>query len=195
MSLNKNSRGFTVIELLIVITVSSILIALLATFFTSSYQGYLNLHENALRSNEVSSGLQSVAKVVRGSNAILEATDTSFTAYTYFTPRDDTLSKVNYVYDSGQSALLAKVIPATGTAPDYTYEEADEVTFTIVKNISDQPVFAYLNDDWQETIFAEENLKDIKAIRITLTTTQLGEDRSPITVDTTVSLRNRKTNL
>jgi prepilin-type N-terminal cleavage/methylation domain-containing protein len=127
--------GFTIIELLTVIVVSGILIGGLVIFFNNTYQGYLNLHQNALRTNQVSSALQRVARVLRGSNSIIDASANSITAYAYFTPRDTTLSKIRYYYDTPTKTLIAGVTPATGSPPNYTYNASDERKITILEHI------------------------------------------------------------
>ncbi len=196
MSYRKKNAGFTIPELLVVIVISGIVLAVFTNFFTSAYISYLNLHENALRSNEVSSALQRISKVARGSHTILEAEQDSFTAYAYFTPRDSTLSKVRFYYDTNKKSLMAGVIPATGNSPDFTYNQADEQSITMVRNIEGgYNFFEYLNSQWQPDTFDAVTFKDIKGVRIKLTTTQLDGNRAPITVETAVSLRNRKSNL
>ena len=195
MLIRKNKNGFTIVELLVVIVVSSLLMAVLSNFFINSYQAYLNLHENALRSSEVSSALQRIAKVVRGSNTILEANPDSFTAYAYFTPRDTTLSKIHYFYDNASKSIMAGVTPATGSPPTYTYSPANEKTFKVIGSVNNNTIFEYLNDSWENTTFSASELKDIKGVRLTISTNQLDDNRAPIVVDTAVSLRNRKTNL
>lgn len=165
-------------------------------FFASNYQGYLNLQLETMRLADASNGLQRTARVLRGVNTITDAQPNTLTGFVYFTPRDETLSKVRYFYDSNERKLRVGVIPATGTAPNYTYNNADEQLTTIAENInSSQPIFSYLNAAGQPATFTSTNYKDIYGIDITLAADNIDQTADDIVLKTSVSLRNRKINL
>lgn len=194
---NKNrSKGFTIAELMVSISLIGSILVIFSIFFTSNYQGYLNLQLGTMRLTEVSNGLQRTARVLRGVNIITDAQPSTITGFAYFTPRDETLSKVRYFYDSDLRKLRVGVTPASGSAPSYTYDTADEQLTTIADNINDsQPIFSYLNASGQPANFATENYKDIYGIRITLTADTIDETAESQEFTTSVSLRNRKINL
>jgi prepilin-type N-terminal cleavage/methylation domain-containing protein len=195
-NIHKRSDGFTLVELVVSISLIGTMLVIFSLFFTSNYQGYLNLQLGTMRLTEVSNGLQRTARVLRGINIITDAQPKTITGFAYFTPRDETLSKVRYFYDESQRKLRVGVIPATGTAPNYTYNPADEQLTTIADNInSSQPIFSYLNVSGEPATFTASNYKDIYGIGITLTADTIDKTAEPQQFKTSVSLRNRKINL
>jgi len=190
------TEGFTIVELMVSISLIGSIIVVFSIFFTSNYQGYLNLQLGTMRLADTSNGLQRTARVLRGVTTITDAQSKSLTGFAYFTPRDETLSKVRYFYDAGQRKLRVGVIPATGSAPNYTYNEADEQLTTIAENINDsQPIFSYLNASGDPATFTSSNYKDIYGISISLASDTVNNVADATVLKTSVSLRNRKINL
>lgn len=172
------------------------LLVIFSLFFVSSYQSYLNLQQNTIRNNELSNGLQRISRVVRGMITITEADSATLSGFTYFTPRDTTLSKVRYFYEANSRSLKVGVIAALGSAPDYTYDPTNEKVSTIIENVDNsQPIFSYLDLTDAETTFTTDTFKDIQSIKISLLSDKVGAYTSNFQLETTVSLRNRKSNL
>ena len=105
------SDGFTLVELVVSMSLIGTMLVIFSIFFTSNYQGYLNLQLGTMRLTEVSNGLQRTARVLRGINIITDAQPKTISGFAYFTPRDQTLSKVRYFYDESQRKLRVGVIP------------------------------------------------------------------------------------
>lgn len=146
--------------------------------------------------NDLSNGLQRVARVVRGINAITDASNNSLAGFAYFTPRDTTLSKVRYFYDTPTRSLKVGVIAASGSAPNYTYNPSNERISTIAGNVNTtKPIFTYLDIAGTETTFTTDTFKDIQSVKIQLVNDKAGQYTKQFELETTVSLRNRKTNL
>ena len=191
-----NSGGFTVGELMVTIVLVSGVLLTFSMFFADNFQGYLNLQTSTVRSNEISSALQRMTRVLRGIQSISDAQSNTLTGYAFFTPRDSTLSKVRYFYESGSQNLKVGVIPASGSAPNYTYNVQDEQISTIASNISDgSAIFRYVNSDNEEAEFTADTYKDIRAIKIVLNGLAVSDRQSPVNLQTTFTLSNRKTNL
>lgn len=191
-----SSGGFTIAELMMAVVLISIVLVMFNNFFAQSFQGYLNLQTSTVRTNEVSGALQRMVRVLRGINTITDAQPNQIVGFAYFTPRDTTLSKVRYFYDNSNHSLKVGVIPATGSAPNYIYNSADEIISTIATNINNtESIFRYINNENQEAVFTESNYKDIKGVRVVLKTFPLGNNQDTVNLQTTVTLRNRKTNL
>lgn len=190
------SDGFTIVELMVSISLIGSILAIFGVFFVNNYQSYLNLQQNTIRTNDLSNGLQRMARVLRGINSITEAGSINLSGYAYFTPRDQALSKVRYFYDAASRSVKVGVIPASGSAPDYTYNPSNERVSTITENINaTQPIFKYLDLTGAETSFTTDTFKDIQSIRIRLENDKAGNFTQIFELQTTVSLRNRKTNL
>ena len=192
----KNQEGFSLSELVIVMSILGFVVFIFATFFLNNYEAYLSMQQNTVRQNTLSSATQRVARVLRGINAITDAQPTTLTGYAYFTPRDGTLSKIRYFYDSSTRSLKVGVIAATGTAPNYVYDTSRERITTLVENIdTSTPIFKYLDIAGNDATFTADTFKDIKGIKITLKTDRIGKAIKAFELQTTVTLRNRKTNL
>jgi hypothetical protein len=190
------SKGFTIAELMMVVIITSVAIVVFNSFFSDSLQSYLNLQNNTVNTNTVSGALQRSSRVIRGMSTIVDAQPNILTGFAYFTPRDNTLSKVRYYYESNTSSFKVGVTPATGSAPNYTYDADDEIISTIADNITGTgSIFTYLDGTNTPQNFTSDAYKDIRAIKISLTGETEGDMQTSVNLSTTVSLRNRKTNL
>ncbi len=193
---NTRDAGFTIAELVIVVSILGLVVVIFANFFSDNYSSFIQLQTTTVRENALSSASQRVARVIRGMNTITDIGNTTITGYVYFTPADATLSKVHYYYDSGSRSVKVGVIPATGSAPNYTYSSANERVTTIAEHIdASSPIFTYLDSSGQSAQFSADTYKDIKGIGIRLKSDKIGGYTSPFDIKTSVTLRNRKTNL
>lgn len=155
------------------------------------------MQQNTVRQNTLSSATQRITRVLRGVTTITDAKPQTLSAFAYFTPRDGTLSKVRYFYDDSLvGSVKVGVIPATGSAPDYTYDTSKERVTTLVENIdASAPIFGYLDIAGNEATFSPDTYKDIKGIKVNLKTDRIGTAIKAFELKTSVTLRNRKTNL
>lgn len=193
---NDLDRGFTIAELVIVISLVAIVSIIFANFFSDNFKSYLRLQQTTVTTNTLNSSSQRIARVVRGMTTITQATDYSLTGFAYFTPRDSTLSKVRYFFDSTSSTIKVGVTPASGTAPNYTYNSSSEKITSISEGVvNTKPIFIYLDSSGSSTQFTTETYKDIKSIKIDLVSKSIPGKSIPLEISTTVSLRNRKSNL
>ncbi len=193
---SRNQVGFTISEMVIVISLLSIVAILFANFFSDNYKSYIQLQQNTVRVNTLSSASQRIARVLRGLTTISTAEPTDITGYAYFTPRDTTLSRVRYYFDGSSNSIKVSVIPASGTAPNYVYNSASERVTTIAENIDGTvAIFTYLDTANQPATFTTDTYKDIKGIGLHLKGSTVAGYSSPFEIKTSISLRNRKTNL
>ncbi|MBP9738562.1 type II secretion system protein [Candidatus Saccharibacteria bacterium] len=194
--LNHRQEGFTISEMVVVVSLLAIVAVLFANFFSDNYKSYIELQQNTVRVNALSSASQRIARVLRGLTTITTAESTNITGYAYFTPRDSTLSRVRYFFDGSDNTVKVGVIPATGTAPNYTYNTASERITTIAENIDGNvDIFTYLDISGQVGVYSADTYKDIKGIGLHLKGAAVAGYSSPFEIKTSISLRNRKTNL
>ena len=194
MYFHKVQKGFTIVELVLVTAVTSIIMVLLYSVFVGSFNNYLAMQTDAVKFNDLSSQTQRIARILRGTTDVLQATPTSVTVYAYFSPRDNVVSKVRY-YVSG-SQIKADITPMSSAPPIGTPQTAQMKTYVIVERIdtSTNP-FDYL-DSAGNSLGTVTNLRDVKGMEVTITVpaTKLATVK-PTTLQVRVSLRNRKTNL
>jgi prepilin-type N-terminal cleavage/methylation domain-containing protein len=188
-----NAHGYSLLELIIVISVFSMLMLVLSNFAINGFNNYNYLQAQANTSADLNNQIGRVSRVIRGTTGIVSATGNDLTIYGYFSPRDD---KIHY-YITGGTTLVADVTPATGTAPNYTYSSTNTTSHTITTKLttSPAPVFTYYDSSGTQ-LGSGFGLTDVKQIGILLSSNpKPNRLPAPITISTTVTLRNMKTNL
>ena len=187
-------NGFTLIEVVLTMAISSIIAISLYSFFSGSMTKYFAMQEDSSNFATLSTQIQRIAKVLRGTTDVRSAASTDLTVYAYFSPRDSIPSQIRY-YVSG-TQLLADVTPLSAAPPTGTPVTAQKKTYTIIyKLYSTTSVFTYL-DSAGNTLTSLTNLRDVKGIKTTLSVPpQRGTSTKQTTISLSVSLRNRKTNL
>ncbi len=188
--------GYTLIELLIVTSIFGVIVLLLGNFAISGLNSYNYLTAQTNTSTDLNNQIGRVSTVIRGTTQIVSAGANDLTIYGYFSPRDNAPDKIRY-YITGTTTLTADVIPASGTAPNYTYLVSDMKTYIITTKLTTAPapVFTYY-DDLGGLLSGAFTTGQIKQIGILLSANP-NPNRLPvpITISTRVTLRNMKTNL
>lgn len=192
---HRRQGGFTLIELIMVTGVFGLIVVIFGTFTVNSFNTYQYLQAQSTAAADITNLLGRVSRVVRGTTDIVTAQDNTLTVYAYFSPQDAVVKKVRY-FVSG-TTLNVGLTPPTGTAPNYTYDPANEKVSVIATNLAmgSTPVFTYY-DDKGTALASNPALTQIHEIGINVimnpNPTQL---RTPLSNQTIVSLRNKKTNL
>lgn len=193
-----NQAGFTMTELLVVITLIGIASLGLITFTNSTTRQYLGLQKDATAFSDLSQQSQRITNVLRGATDITEAEHDSITVYAYFFPNNEYVSQIRYYLNPSKTTLYADVTPMTSNPPVGTPITAQLKTYTIIPYYQAQGInlFEYQDSSGTELSLPITELQTIKGIRISLKTPSDGtQDNSSQTIKTEVSLRNRKTNL
>ncbi len=192
---NMNTSGYTLIEMLIVLGITTLISLPLGTFYIKGIKGYAYLEAQSQTSTELSTLSQRVVKVIRGTTGILDAQPNTLTIYGYFSPQDTVIKKIRY-FVSG-SNLSIGVTPPSGTAPNYTYPAANEViTVTRVDlAMGSNTLFSYY-DDVGNVLSGAYTVGQIKQIGFYVAANANSKQINvPISIQTRVTLRNFKTNL
>lgn len=195
MSHLNSQSGFTLLELLIVIVITSLIAIGLGTFTVNSLNTYQYAVAQVNSSNDVLNYIDRLSKVIRGTTSIVTATSSSIVFYGYFSPRDAVPDKIRY-FVSG-TTLQSGNIQASGTGPNYTYDPATEVVKTLATNLAvgSTPVFTYY-DDLGNQLTGAFSASQIKQVGIYIAVNPQPA-RVPIAISsqTRITLRNMKTNL
>ncbi len=189
------SRGFTIIELLIVISVIALLSIATTLVFNSSLRDLFKMNATMVNINDQVVAMQRMEQVLRGGTRITEATTMRLTIFSYFSPQDATLSQITYYYNATSKKLLVDRIPASGSPPNYTYNNSDKKTLTLISDfVQTGDIFTYFDANGDSGVFTGDQLKDIKKITISLK--EPARANIPAAeLTSSVILRNRKTNL
>jgi len=189
-------KGFTIVELLVVMVVAGLLSAFTFSFVITAINQYFSLQQNATDFNNLASHYQRLANVLRGLTGINSAASTDLSVYAYFYPNDSYVSLVHYYISGGK--LLADVTPLTANPPNGTLITASKKTYTIINQFVSTPgvnTFIYLDSTNSVIASPVTNLDTIKAIQVNLAVPSVAPTSTSQSLTLQVSLRNRKTNL
>jgi hypothetical protein len=190
-----NSFGYSLVELLVVISLTSMIAVPLVVFSYKGLTSYEFLQAQSNTSIELSSMSQRIGKVLRGTTGVIQAQANSLTVYGYFSPADTVIKKVHY-YISGNNLIIGVTNPDQATAP-FTYVSNTEQT-TIVRvdlAMGSNNMFTYY-DDAGNVLPNGFAVGQIKAVGIYVAANPRVKQLSvPISLTTRVTLRNFKTNL
>jgi prepilin-type N-terminal cleavage/methylation domain-containing protein len=188
--------GFSLVELVIVMTLTLIMSTMFYTFFKTNLVTYLNLQKDASGFTDVASQSARIANVVRGTTDIVSAGSNDLVLYAYFFPTDTYVSQVHYYLNADGTILYADVTPLTSNPPVGTLITAKLKTYTIIasfKQTTGQTLFNYLDSGGTVMALPITDLHTIKGVRVNLGAATATGTNQAMTLD--VSLRNRKTNL
>jgi prepilin-type N-terminal cleavage/methylation domain-containing protein len=189
--------GFTLVELLVVISVVAVIFITFASFFTNYLILYSKYQQDAGNFTELANQSQRIADVLRGLTDIVSESANDLTAYAYFSPVDTYVSQVRYYLNTAGTAVMVDVTPMTANPPIGTPITARKKTYTIISKyyqVTGSSLFSYYDASGTVLSLPIGDEHSIMEIQVNLaepgTHTSKGQ-----TLSITVSLRNRKTNL
>ena len=197
MSHRKADSGFTLVELLVVISVVAVMFISFGTFFTNYLILYSKYQQDASSFTELANQSQRIADVLRGVTDIISESSNDLQAYAYFSPQDNYVSIVHYYLNANSTAIMVDVTPMNANPPIGTPITASKKTYTIISNYYNAAgvnLFNYYDASGALMSLPITDEHSILEIQVNLaepgTHTKNGQ-----TLSITVSLRNRKTNL
>ena len=196
-SAKSRQAGFTLVELLVVITMVGIIFASFSSFFTNYLISYTKYQQDGSAFTELASQSQRVADVLRGLTDVVSESSNDLVVYAYFSPVDTYVSQVHYYLNANSTKVMADVTPMTANPPIGTLETANTKTYTIIHNYyqaTGGSLFNYYDASGTLMTLPIADEHSIMEIQVNLAApgshTKTGQ-----TLNITVSLRNRKTNL
>jgi len=193
-SLQHDQSGFSVVELLIALTLAVLISVMFITLFRTSFVQYLNIQKDASTATTLAAQEARVANVLRGINGVVSASSNDLVAYSYFYPSDAYMSQIHYYIAGGN--LMATVTPMTANPPIGSLITASMRTYTIVPNFyqaSGVTLFVYLDSSNNSLGSPVSDTKTIKAIQVNLAAKNSTGGNQ--TMNLQVTLRNEKMNL
>ncbi len=190
-------RGFTLVELLIVIVVVGVLFATFGEFFNNNLILFLNQQQNSMNFTELQTESQRIADVLRGATDIVSDQPNQLSVYAYFSPVDTYVSLVNYYLSSNGTQLLAQVTPMTANPPIGTQITSETKTYVIISNYYapvGSSLFEYYDSGDNLLTPPVSNEKTITGIGINLSE-PIAHSKSGQSLNIFVTLRNRSIGL
>lgn len=195
-----DSKGFTIIELLVVLVVSSMVMMIVYLFFNTSFGQFVSLQQESAVYSDLAYQNQRVAGVIRSSVDVNTANENEIEVYAYFWPNDAYVSKVRYYLTENNTKMLADVTPMSENPPLGTPLVDKMKTYTILNKFSlnnNVRTFDYLDSAGNNLNMPITDLYTIKGVRINLgvPVSEVKKDSFTNNTSVQVTLRNRKTNL
>jgi len=194
----REAIGFTVLEMVVVITLIGLLSTTFVVVFKSTIINYLGLQKQATSFGQLSTQANRIANVVRGATSVEVASDDELKVYAYFYPSDQFVSLVRYyaVSVDGSQQLYADLTPMTANPPTGTLDTNKKKSFLLINNFykpAGQKLFSYYNAKNAQLATPVNDLSTVKTVQINLSSAV--EKGSPQTINLQVLLRNKKNNL
>lgn len=199
---NKKNKGFTLLEVLVVVAIIGILSVVILDFFQESYLLQDYIYEQSKAISEAEKGTNNLVKELReavdsddGAYA-LELADEQEVIFYSNIDGDENIERVRYFIDDNQ--LKKGIIEPTGNPAEYT---GDESIQTIASNFTDlgDPIFYYYGEDYPVDDTPLSYPADVTSVTITTITLNVNVDPDSIpntyTLESAVQIRNFKTNL
>lgn len=186
--------GFSLVELLITMTLAVLIMIMFITFFRTGTVQYLNIQKDGTTATSLAAQEARMANVLRGVTGINSAADNDLVVYAYFYPSDTYVSLLHYYVSGGQ--LLADMTRMSSNPPTGSPVAGSTKTYTIISNlyqVSGTALFAYLDSSNASLPTPVSNLNTIKQIQVNLAAQNSSGGNQAMMLQ--VSLRNRKTNL
>lgn len=193
----QEEQGFTILEMVIVITLIGALSVIFFVVFKTTLVSYIDLQKQATSFGQLSTQAERIANVLRGTTSISNASDNELTVYTYFYPSDAYVSQVRYyVVNGATKRLYADLTPMSANPPLGTLQTDKKKSFVVIDNFyqsSGGKLFTYMNAVGATLPAPVTDLSVVKTIQINLAA-QLENMRSQ-DINVQVLLRNKKNNL
>lgn len=193
-----SESGFTLVELLITLTVVLMVGAMFLVLFKSTIFSFVNMQTDASAAVQLNSQAYRIATVFRGTTHIVSAAENDVVLYAYFYPSDAYVSLLHYYIQTndGIKQVMADLTPMSANPPIGAPQTAQKRTFVIIDNYyqtSGVPLFTYLDSAGAPIGLPVADLTMVKGVRITLAAKTSNNANQIQSVQ--VSIRNRKTNL
>ncbi|HUD20587.1 MAG TPA: type II secretion system protein [Candidatus Saccharimonadales bacterium] len=193
----KKSGGFTLIEIIVTMALMSIIGGVAVGTIITSMRNNQKVEAQSLVHRDLSNALDKFDRVIRSTTVILEATQTTLKIRGYPTAADTVPSQIYFFITAG-GALHYTIIPPTGTAPNYTYNQNNAKEYTLMAKVTNSnaaPLFGYFNSSNQLLTYPV-TLASIQAVQVSIQALD-GANllTTPIVASTIIDMRNFKTNL
>ena len=202
---NSKSSGFTILELLVAVSIFGVLIIMAALLFTNIFTGsnqqfsaLNNVDQARLVTSRFTNEIRNATTGVEGSYSLNTASDNQIIFYSRSTSPGATINRIRYYLEDNN--LYKGVTLPSGNPPDYNL--ALESNIIVQKDIANgaTPIFTYYDGNYNGILPALSqpvNINSIKFVAINLMVlTQIKENTDSIfSISAGATIRSLKNNL
>lgn len=187
-------KGFTLIEMIVVIGLISLMTLLIASMLSQSVKNYRIKRQSVDLEEKSAHVLREFEQTTRAATKILTANTSELSFYRFANLTDVSPVKVRYFMSGTQFEI--GVTQPFGTPPNVAYPSANEAVTLIIPNVTNgSSLFEYFDGNNVKII----NLSDLSIIKMIGLTISLDMNTAktpvPVVSSTKVNLRNMKNNL
>lgn len=188
----QRKTGYTLIEMLVVISLVGMIVVLISMFVGNSWRSYRRQSNTIMGVEAASSALRNFEITTRAASTILTATPNELKFYRFDDLSSAFPNQVRYFVDGNQ--FKVGVTEPYGTAPNITYPAENEVIKLVINKVTNTTeLFKYYSGNNIE--LNPVTISSIRMIQLTLKVNMNEVNGSVVGVETRVSLRNMKDNL
>ena len=193
-SWGRQRSGFTLIEMLVVISLMGMIIILLGNFVSNSWSSYRMQNITALEQDQAASALRDFEITTRATTQVSTASVSELKFLRFFDLDSPYPSQVRYFMNGNQFEVGQTEPVVAGTNVSYPAQN-EQIKLVIKGIVNGGTLFKYYAGDNTE-LAAPVNLSSIRMIGLTLEIDANGARQpGPVGVSTKVNLRNMKDNL
>ncbi len=194
--------GFTLLELLVVISILSAVVVLLALLITNSLRSY-NFNKRGIEMQDsAAKALRDFENKTRSAEQLVTTEDDELIFYAFIAgDQRPASSKIRYFVANGK--LMREIYHPLGTGPTFTYPTEPDETAIIATGLTSSSLFTYysgnnynFNNDAATLLAPPVSISLVKMIRITVNIDyDITKPPSASHETTLINLRNLKRNL
>ncbi len=193
-SSSKSPRGFTLIETIVVVSITTVVMLALTNIIVTFYRENDYVLQEAQAVGSARQGLNASMQYLReasyGADGTYPLSSAATSTITFYADvnNDGTVEKITLSYANG--TLTETMVKPTGTPPTYSGSGSTYTLASYLVNSSTTPVFQYVSSTTSLLNTSTMNLTDVYAV-ITTLKVDVDQNRSPApyTLTSTAALR------
>lgn len=193
-TLNRKGSGFTIIEMIVVISLISIITLLVVSMLVTSLKTYRTKKQVVDAQEKVAAVMREFEQTTRAADELISVGQNELSFYRFYDLTSVSPTKVRYFIDGNQ--FKVGLTQPEGIPPSITYPSSGEKIDLIIPDvINSAEIFNYYNGNG-DILTGTIDSTNVKMIRLTISLDKNGDlPPGPTTETTEVMLRNMKNNL
>ncbi len=190
--INSKFRAFTLVEMIIVVSILSILSLVVSKFIVQGFSSYKNGKQNIDMAQDSARVMRDFEYATRAATVVKTAGVSELSFYRYYDLTSTSPKQVRYFLEN--NVFKAGITEPVGTTPNITYPSNQEQIHYLIENV-DSLKLQYFDDNNLE-VAQPASLASVRMVQLTISLKTRSGNRFNTTTQTTkVNLRNLKRNL